>query len=325
MILHSFSAFFEVFAALNIGYAGSDDFRTGLNEKVLNIDASISSKGVNEILTSLEESKESAAEMTVLRMSQTPAWVLKKKQELTDLIAQFSSDFEILKRSEINLTNNERSGKKFVDGFKSLFLSTGLFCILALLFEGYDQFYLKPDESVIPATLLVFACLVILLNAFIFLRSLGTSHHIPMKSLYLCAAFLLFFAVSIYTCHSMLFIRELSRSMGDRITITFSVFVALSAYGIHVARVFIHKLYYRVLAKTLIGREKLLKYLANSIKQDYKEYFEKVIDSQTSGPNDDTWHFVKGKLKTVWHNFLLWIHNLIHKWEIKAVIEASAT
>lgn len=256
MDLSSFSSFYEMFAALNLAYAGSENFRFGLNDTILK-----SEERIKSVEKTINETKN---KITVLSVESEGHPITLEK--ISAISAHFYKYSDIIKaEKKINLL--------FVKSFHSMFIVSGLYCIYFLFMLGYAQFYKSSDPCLIP-TCIFWANSFLALNAFIFLRSYHKKYNKEIHYRYIAASIFLIIFLSVQFYYINLF--EITTS-GDliegRLNMTLSVLIAMSSFIFHFYRSFSHEFLYRIRfhVLTLHTNKNLTKIM------EYKEW-EKAFD-----------------------------------------------
>lgn len=126
--LLNFGSFFALFAALNLAYAGSKSFRMALNRDILKLDDIIKKlyKEVSEI--------EQRYNIDYKDENETNKKIKERFAELRDAYFQ---------KVEIDFNDFKESRKvysSFKKDYRRLFLCSALFCILVLVFIGFEKY-----------------------------------------------------------------------------------------------------------------------------------------------------------------------------------------
>ena len=224
MEFNHFNDFIGLFATLNLGYAGFKKFRSIIDGDILGISAKTTPK-----ISKLE------SEITALRYSLL--------EEETDRSLEFDNFIEkrltvILadKKNKFNLIDAERNaGTKITDGFKSMFLSTGFYCLVLLIISGYQTFWGIPVLN----RLLFFSNFLFLYNLIIFIRSFDNKRKFekipPVLTLVI---FLLWLLISFIIAFGL----EVS-CLQFQNTIALTILVIISPYLLHFIRLYIHRMW----------------------------------------------------------------------------------
>lgn len=147
MDLSAFSSYFEIFTALTLAYAGSEKFRYA----------------VDDLFTQYGDSVEKLSKQLEIRESELT--VLIKSNTLTEAKAITLGG----KISEIQaLLTAETEQQDFPEGFRSMFLNTGIYCICILVLIGFSKEMCVERVHVT----LFFLNLSVIFNILVFLVSL---------------------------------------------------------------------------------------------------------------------------------------------------------
>lgn len=246
--LLSFAPFLEIIGGLNFAYAGSQSFRVGLNRDVLNIKSTL-----EEAYSKLEEYKKKINEIkSFLIVSIAEIY---NNDEYKNRINKYGDDIsdklkELENRCE-NLKRKEEKERDFSDGFKSMFLISGIFCLILLLFLGYKQFYSKNiGYQNIMINCLMWMSSLLLINIWIFLRSFFKKYH--NKEIKLIYIVLLFTLTIIFGFKLSINFLNFGYLNPDKVKISFSILLTISPYLLHLIRVFIHKIKYRLTVRFML-------------------------------------------------------------------------
>jgi hypothetical protein len=238
--LLSFAPFFEIIGGLNFAYAGSESFRAGLNQDVLNIQSTLAAakKKLDKYKVKFDEIGSfitvSAAEKykddTAHRI--TSSW-----NNILDKHLSLENNCTKLKDSEIE----ERD---FSIGFKSMFLISGIFCLILLLLLGYAQFYNNNETNLLTfVNCIKWLSAMLIANLWIFGRSfIKKYNNKEIKTTYILLLFFAFILIGFKTNINQFDFILIS---SGRSKITLAVLLALSPYLFHLMRIFFHKLKYR--------------------------------------------------------------------------------
>lgn len=236
MDLNSFSSFFEIFTGLCFLYAGSVAFRYAINDTLLSL---------SDTMQQIKENfKLRHAELFVTQSEENLALTQEKATKLASDMIEFDK-----------VSTSEQKFREFPNGFKSMFLITGLFCLSVLVLSGFEQFF---ECSEIAHLTLLSLDLVIFYNIFVFIKSFfqkSCSKNIRARWT------LLFFFVAILS--SSLYV-NLSESvaqhcqahalqptdakfkphsllMNEKFSIIVALVIAVSPFLLHFLRVSLHK------------------------------------------------------------------------------------
>ncbi len=224
--LHNFSSFFELFAALCLGYVVSkDEFRYGLNDSIFKF-TKYKNK-VNDKVNYIKASKTIMASGT-----------------FNPIFDNYSELF--LFKLNLIEEKKEKDALKFIKDFQSMFLLSGLFCIYILLMEGFNQFYENKNLLVIPECLL-FSNLLIIVNLFIFIRSFIKKYKKDISHKLIVLILFISIILSIVLFKKKI-INELNYSafINGYFNISTTIFIVISPFILHSIRAFFHEYLYEV-------------------------------------------------------------------------------
>lgn len=225
MNLHHFTSYFEMFTVLNFTYALSKVFREGLNYDVLSLGGTVS-KGVTE------------AKNKIL-VTTSEGWDIMGVQ-VKEMVAETTERHD---KACSHLGDKEIEHRSFCDGFTSMFLLSGFFCLYVLLLEGYEQFYDSKDVTIIPT------CLMIMngikwMSVIIFVRSFTPWFNTPMKPVFITIIFIAFVCFSIFISAQRPYYR--CDANDYRAIISWAALIAAIPILFHFIRVMIHKSIFRL-------------------------------------------------------------------------------
>jgi len=243
MDLHYFGTFFEMFAALNLGFAGSESFRAGFTDDILNINSTITENVKRKAVECREKIEVLKSQVTITTQIFIDNELI--QQSISKIEETFNKVRNDFLQFDKNIENIEVESRKFVNGFQSLFLLSGLYCLYILLLEGYHQFYESNHNFVCKC--LFISNLIICSNCLIFLRSFYKPHSFKaMKTVNIFLIFFFFIGISIFAVQvDYSGLNSINSESEDRKVISLTVLIAVIPYLFHILRVFIHKLYFR--------------------------------------------------------------------------------
>lgn len=226
MNLHNFSSFFEILAALNIGYAGSDIFREGISDYILKL-----KYHVEKIDTEIKKVNRDIRFASIERSQDA----VKKINVISDLFHKYAD----------TIVNKKKDFPKFTEAFKSMFLVSGLYCLFVLLMEGYNQYYELKDHCLIPICLF-WTNWIILMNIFIFGRSMvWGKYEKPLHYGWVILSFIVIILTSVFFYKiDAANLSTHAEIVEGRNNITFSVMTGISPFILHLLRSFLHEKIY---------------------------------------------------------------------------------
>ena len=242
----NFSSYFEIFAVLNLAYAGSEVYRTAIDDEILSLNNTIT-PNFRQRFTELK------SEITVVAAESYETQLQMKVNEVEDFFITTSK----------KLLEAEEESVKFTTGLKSTFLITALYCLSIILIGGFDQFF---EKKSITNGLLFFLHSVLVYNALVFTMTLTNFNKKNIRPITTVSVFLLLSVFPCYCCsyHPVFF--ERFNLLPPSVNISISLITAISPYLFHFARVYWHKISfrYRMMIIERDTREKL-KYIENWI------------------------------------------------------------
>lgn len=225
MCVNDFSSFFEIFAILNLGFATSDRFQYALNNDILSLSTGLSAylkKQVQELKNKL----------VVAAFSQAT------HQKILAKINKIHSTYDKYRRK---IEDSEKYRRDFTPGFKSMFLTTSLYCIVILTIAGFEQFFSGQWQTNVTLT---FLCTILLYNFVIFIRSFTGLFNKEVSPWYAFTIVSLVTGLSYYTCANCPAIIEYAFVIEEQMLMIIAMAVAASPYKFHVLRVVVHKIAY---------------------------------------------------------------------------------
>ncbi len=245
--LHLFGSLFELSAALNFTYAGSEQFRHGLTEGVLWSSKTITPKireNINKYIKLLKEDQQKLIVLASENYGTASFGDIQKRidvmnNHLNNDVANFEIEDKLIRKKE-------HYSRQFYKGLQSSFLYAGLFCLFILLLEGFEQFYPDVLKKSFLICLSIFNFSSIVFLAF-YVRSLFSNWlSKPVKSFYVLTIWLIFILVSIKIALFFPGLRDsTSLLFNPRVIITWACLNAYMPFITHLARVFGRKFNYR--------------------------------------------------------------------------------
>jgi len=225
-MLREFSSFFELFAALNLGYATSKKFRETVNNNILKVKSAISEKQKAKTKCLLD-----GIRVTYAGEAEREA---KKKCDHAD--RYFNRSVQTIERSAIENSD-------FPEGARSIFLIVTIYCVYCLLLCGYEQKY--PVEC---KTILLTMNLNIIIIIWLFIRNLLPKSH--KTNLNPTLTVLLFHIPFLYYnlithAESVRYYHFEPNSIEWLATPTAAIIFSLIAFIQHFLRVIMHRTYFR--------------------------------------------------------------------------------
>jgi len=239
--LSSFGSYFELMAALNLGYAGLTKFRDGVDNIVLGVDKTMT-------LEKMAHKKE----QLLGEINDLKAIISTELADLNDINTDVK-EFTILLDEDTTIFNEyidkihkkEQKGREFINGLQSSFLLTGLYCLFVLIIQGYSDFY-DQNSHEISICLLLFSTIGVFNIIFFFRSFFDKWFDKSIKPTYLVTILFGVLFMSIFSCKLFPEIwTQTYLGMDDRDIITVAVVVALSPYFLHFLRIWIRKFNYR--------------------------------------------------------------------------------
>lgn len=256
-MLNNFSSFFEIFAGLNLAYAGSEIFRNSIDESI--------SKLIKTAVLPNIEITISEAISTITVISQGDNISVKARDKLLSLQEQLE-----LRCKQLQL--EEKENNDFPNGFKSMFLITGFYCLTLLVLGGYEQIWLANSQEDKTAVIFLLLCLPILLfNIFIFIRSFTKVFFANIKP-FITVGYLLFWIIlCVLTLQYCPAKDSILNWIPENSCIGYCLIVAVSPYIIHFIKAFLHKTIFTI--HLVVIRRKLKKEI-NKIDKAIKVFYE---------------------------------------------------
>lgn len=252
MCINDFSSYFEIFAALNLGYAGSEAFRMALNDEILKL-RNTSDQTVQNRLTEIR------SKLTASQASD------ENSAAMEDKLGRYERNYKQV--SESITEEDEAVSEVFVIGFKPMFLMSALFCFAILIIGGFEQFSVGQWEMNITLFLLTG---VLLFNAGIFAKSFSRWSEKKIRSWVPLIVIMLLIGCSYFACGAEETEPGVSHRVGmwlnEKYLMVLALFVALSPYVFHIIKAFRHKATYGQKMQDLIAKtEKRLEIVDNWI------------------------------------------------------------
>ncbi len=248
MQVNDFNSFFEIFAGLNLAYATSDWFKSGVDKKIGKL---------KEIRKSSERKiTEFRNEITVL----TP--IEYNNQQIEDNLKEIEKHFEKL----VEIENEENNFEKIKVGYRPIFLMTSLYCFSVLLLGGYEQFFATGQiglkistQHILSNTYLFLFHSIFIFNFLVFVRSCkkepncykDTKPYITVLIMILCLLGAIIWCKLLP--YELFFIKTqidsyiesyLFSILGSKLNISIALFIGISPYLFNFTRVYIHEVSY---------------------------------------------------------------------------------
>lgn len=242
-MLNNFSSFFEIFAALNLAYAGSDNFRTSLDDTVTNfID-----KG---ILPDIKSRIDEVNAKIIVTMSE-PSNVAPK-------VIEKIANLERILNAKYAISLNEEKDK-FTNGFKSMFLITSFYCVALIVLGGYEASWNLNGIDKTANLFLIFSWPIFVFNLFIFFKSFTKKHYKNIKPLISILFLATLFILAMWALKVCPYVVMIENYFEEKTCITTALILAISPYILHVIRALSQNLFLR--AQILFISIKLRRYL----------------------------------------------------------------
>ncbi len=296
MDLHFFGSFFEISAALNLTYAGSETFRHGLTEDLLWNSKTLTPRIINK--NNIYKKKLHLEHQKLIVVASEPYGKEaygNLQEKISYINANFEIDFDEFEKENKLIKEKELKGRDFYKGLQSAFFFAGLFSIYILLLEGYQQFYHSDDKVIDSAFKQSFSfCLFIfnfssLVYIFFYFRSISLKWMAyPVKSFFIIITWLVFISISILMCILFPTLKyKIDFYHYDKWNITWAVFNAYLAFIIHLSRLFGRKFNYRFIkykfwSFRFFCKYKILKFELNNIQYKISETNEVVFEIKHS-------------------------------------------
>ncbi|OFX38379.1 MAG: hypothetical protein A2X08_16360 [Bacteroidetes bacterium GWA2_32_17] len=226
MCISNLNSYFEIFAALNLAYAGSSLFRGALDNDILKIN--------NIIISVTKKVKELKSLFTIISLESYKDPI---KQKVNDIHNKFKDNIH-------KITVKERFLRKFTEGFKSMFLITSLYCMFMIILGGFEQFYLNKYPWITNFCITILQ-IVFVFNLFVFIRSF-TPFFLKKIPPFISVLFILipFLVVTVLNYYRPLCAYKF-HLIQEQYNYLFTLIVAISPYLFHFLRVMIHRYYYK--------------------------------------------------------------------------------
>ena len=128
-MLGGFSSFFEIFAVLNLAYAGSEYFRENIHAQILHVQ--------EKLISYLDKKKEEVAASVYVALQDNVGGVEKRIDDISRLFKE-----RITKINQYKQLWNE-----YKNSFKPMFLASSIFCFLTLILAGFENLYCINGEE----------------------------------------------------------------------------------------------------------------------------------------------------------------------------------
>jgi hypothetical protein len=243
--LHEFSSFFEMFAVLNLAYAGSEHFRVGLNV-IFSLGNVITDNQKNKSLTLQKKINDAEAKITVSTSeSYGETYGVHIQNQILEIKSLYYSENNAYYKFNRITKKKEKQRRNFYICFKSMFLFTGIFCLYVLIVEGYNQFYINDNSFVVAA--LFPLNIVFIFNIYVFLKSFGGRYMNETKLKRITLAFIFCLLVSFFiTFNFRPWLDSTCERLTNRLIVTFTILISISPYILHFIRVWMHKWIFRI-------------------------------------------------------------------------------
>jgi hypothetical protein len=271
MNLHEFSSFFEMFSVLNLGFAGSQRFRVGVDNALSLNKSLIAENKVSKVLSNLEKHQKKLN--VTLQSAGIP--YQKMHKTLTKVSDRIVHTIVLIK----DIPTREEARRGFTEGFKTMFLLSGLYSLFVLILEGYAQFYeYKPYHYVNTCFTLV--SFLIIFNIVFFIRSFFKNFDKEWGLGYSVLIVLLFVIAGVLITALFPSVNNQIAKYEERTLITWAVAMAISPYIIHIFRAIAHHLRY----VSLFYIVELRMWICDTI----RKISEKKLTEWLSGPDEDS-------------------------------------
>lgn len=233
MLLNNFSSYFEIFTALNLAYAGSTNFRSIIDDNLLKL-SRVFSQSIRERF------REVRAKIIVISQEiQEVPQIGQNLQSNADTIWIRYSD------AKKKIQDEERNGRKFTAGFKSMFLASGIYSLLMVLIGGFEQFFSNP---IITNYSIGFFLPVGIFNVIIFCRSYHSKHLSKrVRPMYVIYIFTPLLITDLVFCNLCPFILSSENYFFlPKINVILSLLIAASPFLFHIIKIYFRKMGYRI-------------------------------------------------------------------------------
>jgi hypothetical protein len=222
--INDFGSIFEIFAALNLGYAGSSVFRSAVDNSILEIKKDIISLDLRNKITQIK------SELLILCDTETENISIQKKFD--SLTHTYS-----VKTRAINISSGKYSD--FPKGIKSIFLVSFLLSLTILVIGGYERHYNSTHFN----TILAFLNLTVITNIILFIRNIYPKYRTSnVKTIYL----FIFYSIPVFLF--LIYSYLLSKNWISeiyipefRLNILLAIIFSFSSFILHFIRVLINK------------------------------------------------------------------------------------
>lgn len=233
--LSHFDGYLHFFAAANLAYAGSEPFRTALDNQILRI--------ANEVPKSIKNELEKLDNKMIILKAESGFSSDPIRSKIDSIAKKFYEKCDTI-NTKIDVANEETIGLS-----KSMFLFSGFYCIALLIISGYQQFF----ESKLSLGCTMIA-LHISASYILILFLLGFSKKAPKRQI----SFLLPIAIIVialllarFHCSAHLASDKSENVLTDRTNATIALTLAFSPYLLHILRVYAKKVTYWVKFKII--------------------------------------------------------------------------
>lgn len=267
--LQDFTSFYELFAALNIAYAGSESFKVIIDNRILKI-----YKANPQFDKDLETLKEMANISTLIVKEDSSNRTSPISKVFNKRIEIFTAAFN---KGLLELEEKKCAAEEFIKGFNCMFLITSLYCIFMIAVAGYAQFI----QPLTIFCLIVFLQFSLVFNAFVFGKSFSKYKSNDINPLITITCFIAFLlaGISFANCPYTSSILKYTNIKGVYIM---GMALAVSPYLIHLIRAKIHTHHHNKRAKKFFEGKSLEIISLSTLISDFSEIILKMEEENNN-------------------------------------------
>lgn len=226
-MINDFSSYFEIFSGLNLAYAGSKAFRNAIDDEILHIK--------NKIGTDITEKTNLLLSSIIVSIYEDYSTKISQK------VYELNTKFENKSNKLLEL---EKVDLNFIEGFKTMFLASALYSIVLLLLGGYQGYF---EDSKAVNIYLLCLCPVFIYNSVVFIISFTKYKNNTTKPMIVISLFFSLFFIAIIAHLKCPYYYILESFIEEKYCISFSLLIAVSPYLFHFLRIFLHKVYFKLM------------------------------------------------------------------------------
>lgn len=178
-------------------------------------------------------------------MQKSPSYNEKIKNKIDEIIT-LNVSFETFESEEI------KRKETIIEGFKSMFLITGVFCLLVLIFGGFEQ--IRDDQCFKIRMILwvyIFATFILLFNLFIFIMSFIKKIIINIKYYHISLYFIIVLIICITYCFFIKYHNYFEKIIEYNTSFIVFLLIPITPYLFHFIKTYSHRKEYKNKMKEL--------------------------------------------------------------------------